>query len=66
VTQSQRRTLRFAYDIVDQQSNQVIATGETTHVICDHQGRPRSLPEKYRKYFPGDTDSADEGTKTTA
>jgi len=57
LTQSQRRTLRFAYDIIDQQSNQLIATGETTHVICDHEGRPKSLPEKYRKYFArnGDT-----------
>lgn len=66
VRQSQRRTLRFAYDIIDQQSNQLIATGETTHVICDHEGRPKSLPEKYRKYFPanGDADSADESDKT--
>ena len=30
----------------------VIATGETVHVICDRTGRPKSLPEKYRKYFP--------------
>ena len=28
-----------------------IATGDTRHVICDRQGRPRSLPEKYHKYF---------------
>jgi acyl-CoA thioester hydrolase len=68
VKQSQRRTLRFAYDIIDQQSNLLVATGETTHVICDHQGRPKSLPEKYRKYFPvnGDEHSADEKDKTTA
>jgi acyl-CoA thioester hydrolase len=67
VTQSQRRTLRFAYDIIDQRSNQLIATGETTHVICDHQGRPKSLPEKYRKYFPanGAEDSAHERETTT-
>lgn len=48
---SQRRTIRFRYEIVNQTSGEVIATGETTHVICDSQGRPKSLPEKYRKYF---------------
>ncbi|HET7841655.1 MAG TPA: thioesterase family protein [Candidatus Acidoferrales bacterium] len=48
---SQRRTIRFRYEIVNQASGEVIATGETTHVICDGQGRLKSLPEKYRKYF---------------
>jgi len=33
-------------------SGELIATGETTHVICDRRGRPKSLPEKYRKFFP--------------
>ena len=62
VTESQRRTIRFAYEIVNQQSGDVIATGETTHVICDRQGRPKSLPEKYHKYFP----SADPEAAKTA
>jgi acyl-CoA thioester hydrolase len=56
---SQRRTIRFRYEIVNQASGEVIATGETTHVICDSQGRPKSLPEKYRKYFEaGHTDGS--------
>ncbi len=52
VTQSQRRTLRFGYEIFNQASGELIATGETLHVICDSRGRPKSLPEKYRKFFP--------------
>jgi acyl-CoA thioester hydrolase len=52
VTESQRRTVRFGYEILQQQSGELIATGETMHVICDRLGRPKSLPEKYRKYFP--------------
>ena len=52
VTGSQRRTVRFAYEILNQASGERIATGETMHVICDHLGRPKSMPEKYRKYFP--------------
>lgn len=52
MTQSQRRTIRFAYEILHHSSGELIATGETLHVVCDRQGRPKSLPEKYRKYFP--------------
>jgi acyl-CoA thioester hydrolase len=52
VTQSQRRTLRFGYEIFHQDSGDLLATGETMHVICDSRGRPKSLPEKYRAYFP--------------
>jgi acyl-CoA thioester hydrolase len=52
VTQSQRRTLRFGYEILNHATGELLAIGETMHVICDSQGRPKSLPEKYRKYFP--------------
>jgi acyl-CoA thioester hydrolase len=59
VTRAEKRTLRFAYEVLRQPSDELLATGETTHVICDHHGRPKSLPEKYRKYFshgnPGTT-----------
>jgi acyl-CoA thioester hydrolase len=51
VTGSQRRTIRFGYEIFRQNSDELVATGETVHVICDSQGRPKSLPEKYRAYF---------------
>src|ERR1700690_147488 len=52
VTQSQRRTLRFGYEIFNRTSGELIATGETLHVICDSHGRPKTLPEKYRQFFP--------------
>ncbi|MGH9686409.1 MAG: acyl-CoA thioesterase [Candidatus Acidiferrales bacterium] len=52
VTESRRRTVRFAYEIYRQSSGEQLATGETLHVICDRLGQPKSLPEKYRKYFP--------------
>ena len=54
LSNSQRRTIRFKYEIVSQSSGELIATGETTHVICDKLGRPKSLPEKYRQYFAAD------------
>jgi acyl-CoA thioester hydrolase len=48
LTQSQRRTMKFEYEVLNQADGQLIATGGTTHVICDRLGRPKSLPEKYR------------------
>jgi acyl-CoA thioester hydrolase len=51
VTRFDKRTLRFSYEILRQPEDELLATGETTHVICDHHGRPKSMPEKYRKYF---------------
>ena len=52
VSEAQRRTIRFAYEILNSASGELVATGETLHVSCDRTGRPKSLPEKYRKYFP--------------
>jgi len=49
VIEAQRRTVRFGYEILN--DGELIATGETLHVICDRNGRPKSLPEKYKKYF---------------
>jgi acyl-CoA thioester hydrolase len=51
VSELQRRTIRFHYEIMRDATNELVATGETLHVICDRQGRPKSLPEKYKKYF---------------
>jgi len=58
VTGSQRRTVRFGYEIFRQGSDELVATGETLHVICDSKGRPKALPEKYRAYFPLGTQEA--------
>ena len=58
-----RRTISFAYEILNDASGELLATGQTMHVICDRQGRPKALPEKYRKYFPaaeGEGGSLDE------
>jgi acyl-CoA thioester hydrolase len=52
IAESQRRTVRFDYEIVNHASGEVLATGDTLHVICDRLGKPKSLPEKYRKCFP--------------
>ena len=51
VSEARRRSIRFAYEIRRQESGELLATGETLHVICNREGRPKSLPEKYRRFF---------------
>ena len=52
VSESRRRSIRFSYEILRHDSSEVLATGETLHIICNREGRPKSLPEKYRELFP--------------
>ena len=52
VAEARRRTIRFAYEIVNSATGVLLATGQTLHVVCDSKGRPKALPQKYRKYFP--------------
>jgi acyl-CoA thioester hydrolase len=58
VAEARRRTIRFAYEILNGATGELLSTGETLHVICDGQGRPKALPDKYRQYFPLTEDSA--------
>ncbi len=51
IAETRSRTMRFAYQIVNDATGKLLATGETTHVICNHNGRPKTLPPKYRKLF---------------
>jgi acyl-CoA thioester hydrolase len=52
VSESRRRSIRFSYEILRHDSSEVLATGETLNIICNREGRPKSLPEKYRELFP--------------
>jgi acyl-CoA thioester hydrolase len=52
--ESQRRTVRFGYEILDE-SDELIATGETLHVFCNRLGHAKSLPQKYHNFFPADS-----------
>ncbi len=46
-----RRVLVFGYEVCHLATDDVLAEGETVHVITDRDGRPRSLPDKYRDLF---------------
>ncbi len=58
VAEAHSRTIRFAYEVRTDTTGKLVATGETTHVICDGKGRPKALPLKYRKYFLPDRKEA--------
>lgn len=47
ITEMRKRSLRFGYEIVRASDGQIIAEGETGHVITDATGRVRSFPEGY-------------------
>ena len=49
ITELRRRSLRFGYEIVRAADGQVIAEGETGHVVTDSEGHVRSFPEGYAK-----------------
>ncbi|MBA3805499.1 MAG: acyl-CoA thioesterase [Acidobacteria bacterium] len=49
ITEKRRRALRFGYEIIRASDSQVIAEGETGHVVTDGHGRVRSFPEAYNQ-----------------
>ena len=48
VTELRRRSVRFGYEIMRLTDGQVIAEGETGHVVTDPNGRVITMPEVYR------------------
>ncbi len=56
IAESSRRIIRFAYEVYREAGDELLATGSTTHVICDRAGRPISLPEKYREILAATQD----------
>lgn len=49
IAELRRRTIRFSYELFHDETEELLASGETLHVICDAKGRPKALPEKYRR-----------------
>lgn len=49
--QVREKVIRFGYELKRDESGELLAEGETTHIVADMQMKPRSLPEKYMKVF---------------
>ncbi|MFI5058485.1 MAG: acyl-CoA thioesterase [Candidatus Acidiferrales bacterium] len=51
ISESKNRVIRFSYELFRDADGQLLATGATTHIICGRNGKPKLLPDKYRKIF---------------
>jgi len=51
IAEARNRIIKFSYEVIRDADGRVLANGETTHVICGSNGRPKMLPEKYRSVF---------------
>jgi len=49
--QVREKVIHFGYELLAADSRQLLAEGETTHIVADAQMKPRRLPEKYLKVF---------------
>jgi acyl-CoA thioester hydrolase len=45
------RMIRFGYEMTEASDGRRLATGETKHIFCGRDRKPRKLPEKYRGSF---------------
>jgi acyl-CoA thioester hydrolase len=45
------RVIRYQYEIRQKGAGQLLATGETAHVVTDRKYCPARLPDRYRGYF---------------
>ena len=45
------KVLRFGYELRRTESGELLAEGETTHIVANAQMKTRTLPEKYMRVF---------------
>jgi acyl-CoA thioester hydrolase len=45
------RVIRYRYEIRRKGTGQLLATGETAHVVTDMKFQPARLPDRYREFF---------------
>ena len=45
------RMVRFGYEMTDAAAGRTLVTGETKHIFCGRDRKPRKLPEKYHAAF---------------
>jgi len=46
------RVIKFSYEVIRDADGKVLANGETTHVICGSNGRPKCCQEYYSVLAP--------------
>jgi acyl-CoA thioester hydrolase len=49
IAESRNRLVKFSYELLRDSDGTLLANGHSIHIICGSNGRPKMLPEKYRK-----------------
>jgi acyl-CoA thioester hydrolase len=49
--QVREKVIRFGYELRSAETAEMLAEGETTHIVADSKMKPRVLPQKYMKVF---------------
>ncbi len=49
--QVREKVIHFGYELRNAQTGQVLAEGETTHIVVNAKVKPRKLPERYLTVF---------------
>ena len=57
------RMCKVEYEVLNDATGELLATGGTTHVFCDRNGKPHLLPAKYRAQF-GVRESVTQGAES--
>ncbi|MGA7850550.1 MAG: thioesterase family protein [Terriglobales bacterium] len=45
------KVIRFGYELRGAETGELLAEGETTHIVADSRMKPRALPQKYMTVF---------------
>jgi len=51
IEEARPRMIRFGYEMTEASDGRRLATGETKHIFCGRDRKPRRLPEKYWPAF---------------
>jgi acyl-CoA thioester hydrolase len=51
IEEAHPRLIRFGYEMTEASSARRLATGETKHIFCGRDRKPKKLPEKHRAAF---------------
>lgn len=49
IAESKNRVVKFSYELFRDSDGTLLANGHSIHIICGSNGRPKMLPDKYRK-----------------
>ena len=53
VSQVRSRLIRFQYEVIDAQTRELLASGFTSHICLDRQGKAARIPEEWRQLWTG-------------